>query len=293
MIKGLRILSLILALGLIAAVAVSLFTCVVREPAITEHDFPYSVTYQLNGEIHTLEGVYRCRFTSTGEGSEPLFRYYAGSYLTNNPEYQSGSHTIAEKDGLELCVVTVLFDRFLMGDTEGEPDGDFLYDPYLAVRDREGMEYVDEDMLGRFDAELIRWEMPEPVENEFVFVGFSHLHDDSMFAMLVVGILVIVATMIFVKRNPEVTYKLLDKFAIAANFVLVLAVIPVLTGAIWISQIAVKDEEFFFQVALCIPAIVAFTVSASIALRRNGFRKSGFFIQFAGLVLLRVILFFG
>ena len=48
--KGLRILSLILALGLIASVAVSLLTCVVREPAITEHDFPYSVTYQLNGE---------------------------------------------------------------------------------------------------------------------------------------------------------------------------------------------------------------------------------------------------
>ena len=187
----------------------------------------------------------------------------------------------------------VLFERYLMGDTEGEPDGNFLCDPYLEVRDQEGVEYRDEEMLGRFDAELIGWEMPEPIENEFVFVGFSHLHDDSMFAMLVVGVLVIIATIIFVKRDPEVTYTVLDKFGIAANFVLVLAVVPVLTGAIWFSQIAIGGDEFFFKMAYCIPVLVTFTVAASIALRRNGFRRSGFFIQFAGLVLLRVILFFG
>lgn len=34
--KGMRSLAVILALGLIAAIAVSLVTCILREPAITE-----------------------------------------------------------------------------------------------------------------------------------------------------------------------------------------------------------------------------------------------------------------
>ena len=44
-------------------------------------------------------------------------------------------------------------------------------------------------------------------------------------------------------------------------------------------------EDIVTQILLCTPAITAFTVAASIALRRNGFTKTGFFIQFAGPVL--------
>ena len=43
--------------------------------------------------------------------------------------------------------------------------------------------------------------------------------------------------------------------------------------------------EFQKVCLMCIPAITAFTVAASVALRRKGFRKTGFFIQFAGPVI--------
>jgi hypothetical protein len=36
---------------------------------------------------------------------------------------------------------------------------------------------------------------------------------------------------------------------------------------------------------MCLPAVTAFTVAASVALRRKGFRKVGFFIQLAGPVI--------
>ena len=89
--------AIILAIGLILCVVASMLTGIVKVPAITEHDFPYSVTYTLNGETQTFEGVYRCRFISTGEGTDPLERYYEGSYLKLTSEYHPAAYTIAQR----------------------------------------------------------------------------------------------------------------------------------------------------------------------------------------------------
>ena len=176
-----------------------------------------------------------------------------------------------------------------MGDTKGVPEATFLYDPYLAVMDQDGMEYTEEEYLEKFDAELVSWEQPQPVENTFRFVGFSSLHDNSMIAMLIVGILVILACMIFVKRNKSVPYKALDKISVILNFIMTLAVIPFATVTAWFMQIAVSNDAFGYQLFLCIPAATAFTVAASIALRRKGFTKAGFFVQFAGPALFAIL----
>ena len=288
--KKLKLPSAIIAVGLIAAVVVSLLTGMVREPAITQHDFPYSVTYTLNGETQTLEGIYSCQFRSTGMGTDPLNRYYEGTYLTSTSEYHPAAYTIAQEDGLELCIVTIFSDKYLMGDAKDEPEAAFLYDPYLAVMDEEGMEYSDAETLSQFDAELVSWQQPEPVENTFHFVGFSCLHDGSMIAMLVVGILVLIVCMIFVKRDKSIPYKALDKVSILLNFIMTLAVIPFTTVVAWLMQITVSGDEFGYQMFLCTPAVMAFTVAASIALRRKGFTRSGFFIQFAGPVLFALLI---
>lgn len=274
--KTLKLPCIILAVGLVLAIIASLLTGIVKAPAITEQDFPYSVTYTLNGETQTLEGVYRCQFRSTGKGTDPLNRYYEGTYLNITSEYHPAAYTIAQKDGLELCIVTIFSDKYLMGDTKGEPASTFFYDPRLVVMDREGMEYDDAESLSKFDAKLVSWELPEPVANTFHFVGFSYLHDNSMLAMLAVGIAMIIACMIFVKRDKTVPYRALDKISILLNFVLILAALPFITIAVLFMQITVSGDEFVYQMFLCLPAIIAFTVAASISLRRKGFRKAGF-----------------
>ena len=290
-IRSLKVPAIIIAIGLIAAIAASLLTGMVKEPAITEYDFPYTVTYTLDGETRTFEGVYKCRFLFTGKGTDPLERYYEGTYLTTTSEYHPAAYTVAEKDGLELCIVTVFSNKYLMGDTKGVPEGTFRYDPYLAVMDREGMEYTEEEYLGKFDAELISWELPEPVENSFVFTGFSHLHDSSMIAMLTVGALVIIACMIFVKRNRATPRKALNIVSCILNVIIAAVFIPFVTViALW-SQIFLSGSEWTYQVELCIPALTAFSIAASLSLRRNGFLKTGFFIPFAGPVLFAVLMF--
>ena len=280
--KSLRIPSIILAVGLVMAIVASLLTGIIKAPVITDHDFPFTVTYRLDGETKALEGVYRCHFRSTGKGTDPLNRYYEGEHLLNPAKEHPAAYTIAQKDELELCIVTIFSDRKLMGDADGKA---VHYDPYLAVMDSEGMEYSDEETLSLFDADIIDWVYPESVDNTFMFVGFSSLHDDSMFAMLVVGILTIVACLIFVKRDKTVHYKALDKISIVFNCIVFFVAFPFITFVTSFLQITMSGDELVYQIYLCIPALTAFTVAASIALRRVRYTKAGFFVQFIGPVL--------
>ena len=276
--QSLKIPSIIIAIGLVLCLVVSLFAGIMKEPVITEHDFNYAATYRLDGETKTLEGVYRVQYVSTSEGND---RYYEGFYPAEPeagvPEY----HTIAEKDGLRLQVVFIFSKNYLMGDG----DRDTITEPYLAAYDVMGVEYTDMETLDAFDAELLSWEEPQPIENTFVFSGFSRLYTGSMLAMLAVGLLVIVACMIFVKRDESVTYKLLDKLSIALNCVVCFAALPFITFTTTLLQITMSGDDLMYQIFLCIPALTAFAVAASVSLRRKGFTKTGFIVQFIGPVL--------
>lgn len=286
--KSLKVPAIIIAIGIAAAIAAAMLTGILRTPTVTEHNFRYTVAYTLNGEQETVEGIYRCRFKSTGKGTSPLVRHYEGGYLPETTH--AGIHTIAQQDGLTLGIVTRFSDMYLMGDTRNGPGGTMVYEPYLAVFDDMGAEYTDEEMLEKFDAQLLSRELPQPIENTFVFSGFSILHQTSMVAMLVVGLLVIVACMIFVKRDRSVPRKVSDKISSVLNYIITLLFIPIAALITLLLQLVVSSEAIVFQFLLCVPALTAFTVAASVALRRRGYAKSALFIQFIGPVLFTLLM---
>lgn len=283
--KSLKIPVLILAIGLVLSLVACLFTNTIMIPTITEHDFKYSVTYKLNGETKTMEGIYKCTYEGYSEGEDPHDRYYNAEYIVDGQTTLSHSYTIAEKDGAKLYIVTVFNEYYLMGDKKNMDYEPFLEEPYLEAVDKEGYPYDETNMPSEFTAEIISWDYPEPIENTFVFSGFSILHAGSMLAMLVVGLLTVVACMIFVKRDKTVPYKALDKLSILVNFAACFLAIPFFVICIALMLATMGGEDIVTQILLCTPAITALTVAASIALRRNGFTKTGFFIQFAGPVL--------
>ena len=282
--RSLKVPAIIIIIGLFLSVAAYLLTSMVKTPTITEHDFNYSATYKLNGETKVFEGIYRCRFISTGEGTDPLERYYEGYYISNPTEFHYAEHVIDTKDDLELSIVIIFTPDYLMGE-RAYSDYDDVIEPYLAVFDKQDIEYTEEEMLSKFDAELISWELPDPVENTFVFAGFSVLHAASMLAMLLVGILVIFACIIFVRKDAAVRYTTLDKISAAFNFLIGLLALPFITIVVLLMQIYVSGEEIIYQIDLCLPALTAFTIAASLSLRRKGYTVFGFFLQFAGPVL--------
>ena len=283
--KSLKIPAIVIAVGLVLALMACLLTNMILAPTVTEGDFHYSVTYKLNGETKTLEGIYKCRLNGYGEGDDPRDRYYTGEYIVDGQATLSHSYTIAQKDGAELYIVTVFNECYLMGDTKDVDYEPFLEEPYLEAVDKEGYPYDEGNMPSEFTAEIISWEYPEPIENTFVFRGFSLLHTGSMLVMLLAGLLTIIACVIFVKRDKTVPGKVLDKFSVVLNFVICFVAIPFITIATALLQITMSGDALLYQIFLCVPALTAFTVAASVALRRNGFTKTGFFIQFAGPVL--------
>ena len=276
--KTLTLPSIIISIGLVVALVGCLLTSMQFKPAVTEQDFNYSVTYKIDGETKTFNGVYTCRFTGFGgAGVDPLARYYNGVYTVDGESTESRSYAIAEKDGCVLEIITLFDDNYLMGDNQEEYE---LVDPCLEAIDAEGYQYGEDELPAEFDAEIISWEYPEPIENSFYFTGFAGLYAVSTGAMVLVGILTLILCMIFVRKSDGVEYRALDKIGIALNFAAVLFALPIIYIASVFVQAYPTGPDWLYQAYLCIPQIIPFSIAASLSLRRKGFRKSGFFIQF-------------
>lgn len=284
-IKSLKIPAVIIVIGLVLSLAACLVSNIILTPTVTEHDFNYKLTYKLCGETKVLEGVYKCRFQGYNEGSNPSDRYYTGEYIVDGQSTFSHLYTIAQKDGAELFVAISFNECYLMGDTKAVEYEPILEEPYFGTVDKEGYPYEEEELPSEFRAEIVSWEYPEPIKNTFVFSGFSTLHAGSMLAMLVVGLLTIVACLVFVKKDKVVPCEALAKLSVLVNFAVCFLAIPFITVCTAVMELTVSTDDIWYQIFLCTPALSAFTVAASIALRRNGFTKAGFFIQFVGPVL--------
>ena len=280
--RNLRLPILIIVIGMILAAASCFLTGSLQEPVIREHDFHYTVTYRLDGEVKTLEAVFTCKFDGYSASGDLTARQYTDQYTYNGVENNSHFFTIQEKEGAKLYLATILDPAYLMGDPYILDTESGNEDPYLFAEDADGYEL---DAFAVFGAEIISWEYPEPIKNSFTFIGFSILHTGSMLVMLVIGLLTVVACLIFVKRDKATPRNALDTVSAILNFGVCFVAIPFILLATGLFQLTVNVDAPLYQICLCIPALTAFTVAASIALRRNGFTKSGFFIQFVGPVL--------
>ena len=276
--KSLKLPIIIIAIGIIIAIAASLLVSMQKTPTVTNKDFDFSITYKLDGETKTLNGVYSSRFTGFGaNGVDPLCRYYEGTYKVEGEDDGDRCFTIDEKDGYKLYIVALLNDCYLMGDEENESYDSYIEGPTLEAEDKDGNQYGESELPDVFDAEIVSFEYPTPIENTFRFAGFSGLYETNTEVMTLVGILSLILCMIFVKKGDGVEYAVLDNINIALNFAMMLPIIYI--AAIFI-QAYPTGPDWIYQAFLCIPQIIPFSVAASLSLRRKGFRKIGFFIQF-------------
>ena len=287
--KNLKIPAIIMAIGLILVVAAHLLTSIQRKPVITEQNFDYSITYKVDGETKTLNGVYTCRFNGFGSnGIDPLYRYYEGEHTVGGDKMDSRRYTIAEKDGFEFYIVSLFDDGYLMGDPQDEPyDG--LQPPFIEAIDKEGNQYSETDLPNVLEAKIISWEYPNPIKNTFRFDGFSGFYVVSFGAMMLAGLLTLILCMIFVRKGEGVVYSALDIIGIVLNFATMFMALPILSIAVCFIQAYKIGPDWIYQLYFCIPPIILFSIAASVSLRRKGFKFGGFFSQFIGGVLLVII----
>ena len=283
--KKLFVTNLILVLTIIAMVVCSVFFCVAKKPAITEHDFPFSITYELDGKTETIDAVYSVRYAGNNGYVDVTGRVYEGE-MTSDREGVDTSFVLGENQDGEFILYTRLHADHLMGDPWYDYyDDDYPYAPVLTFTEWDGTTYEDELSLAERGAKIISWEYPEPIENSFVYSHLTHLNSEVVFPLLVIAVVALLLIVIFVKKDQYRIKKPIDTVSLILNFVIALVAVPVTTLYGAFSDIAGSSGELLHVLGYLVPAITVLGLAASVALRRRGCRFGSFVVQFIGPVV--------
>ena len=160
---------LFVVFALVLLLSVSLTGCgmLVERPEIEEGRFNFSVTYEWNGEIATVTGVYVCEYLGTAwaldGGSYRDWDYYVEGDMTDTQLVIGDT-----EDGGELRLILDFCPEYFMSDplvAEWE-----YPEIYLSVYhdDEEGLSILyGDDVEEEYNARIISYEYDEPIENSF------------------------------------------------------------------------------------------------------------------------------
>ena len=287
--KKLFLPSIILLSAIVVMCVFGLLDAIVREPVIREGEFPFSITYEVDGKTETIEGTYVCTYAGVGSYGDIKSRYYLGEIVNAEEMDVQGDYTIYKDEEGYIILTTCLHADYLMGDPT-EKYYRTECEPYLAYENMQGMGYEEGLELSVHNAKIISWEYPQPIKNSFEFSYMTILSGRTVVPMTIIAVLALVASMIFVKKEQDLCYTWMDKVSIVCNFLITLLVVPFCTMTGVLIDIVDVAEELGGQILYLNSAIITLGIAASVCLRRKGYRKSGLFVQFIGVILFAILI---
>ena len=169
-----RILSVSIVVLLLA---VLLAGCGLRvpRPAVKEGEFAFSITYELDGEIKTLSGVYVCEYDGT---SWALDGGYSRDWKSSMKGVEAGNQYEVEvgttDDGGSVLLSYGFYPEYFMGDTEtvdmGAPEPQLTVTHAMEGVDGMSMLYDQEELARLYNVRIVAYEYAEPIENTFGFL---------------------------------------------------------------------------------------------------------------------------
>jgi hypothetical protein len=139
----------------------------VLRPEIKEGEFDVSVTYEVKGEIKTLDLVYICEYDGvnlTLEGT--TFRAWNGHF----DGYEDGALIeISRIDGGKIALCFLIYPEYFMG----EPDYAIDFYPHVLtnyIYYEDGVEMINDDqelIAESYGVKIIGCEYDSPIENKF------------------------------------------------------------------------------------------------------------------------------
>jgi hypothetical protein len=271
---------IILTLYLAATALLLIFGYGVKKPALQEQEFPFSITYTLDGEQKTVSGVFVAEFSMSpgylGDKSHGWFGYIRDQDLLS-PDFIR----IAEDETHALSINLNLEPGWLMGDSAYSgctcaPSGH-------AIRLSDERHITDPAELEELGFRLDSWTYPQPIENRFSFGGIS-MSSESVLFTSAIAIVALLLCLICVKRDREQTVKPADKIGVVINLLVAAVAFPFILIVSALSEI-LGETSVMQQLLYLTPALTVAGVSASVVLRRRGYSPASFLIQFVGPVL--------
>ena len=266
--KTKKLYALILAVAVLAIAVYSVVSSIAKKPTVTEGEFPFSITYELDGETVTINDVYKARYVGNGGYADTKSRIYVGEI--GNMGEDNTYYTLKQDENGRIELSTRFYADYLMGDPEYIYFDNETFAPQIYYYDADEVEYSDEETLATQGVKLISFEYPTPIENDLVFSHISYFSGAIVFPTVLIAVLALVVILIFVKKEKDLQYKRVDKISIVLNFVLCFTLIPLLSILAAFIDIEGGGPELYRQILYFIPSFSVLCIAASVALRRKG-----------------------
>lgn len=278
--KKLFLPTIILIVAVFAMAVCSVVMSIAKKPTVTEGEFHFSITYELDGERVTIDDVYRARYVRNDGYADTKGRVYVGGIVGLGEE--NTMYTLKKDANGRIELWTHFYADYMMGDTEYDYFDDEAFEPRIYYYDAEEQEYSDEETLSAQGVKLIGFKYPAPIENSFVFSHISHFSGAVVLPTLLIAMLAFIAIIIFVRKDKELKYKAVDIISLILNCIIgsiYLAFVTIL--AIFIDAEG-GGPEFYYQVLYFIPSFSLLCIAASVALRRKGYGAKSLIAELIG-----------
>ena len=288
---------ILFAITMVAYMAATLIFCYKTKPEVTKGEFPFSITYEYEGETKTLSGVLKCEFSSSSTIFTYHNRYWNEKIVYDNPENVEYPFLLKQDEESWLEVRENMSAGYFMGDP--------LYKDYYERQGMDGVapyfvyeDYVNnivlneenqEEVLDSIGFKLIEATYADPIENSFSFAGIKYKADNITIFVAIMCVYLLLC-LIFVRRDKEYSYSTLDKVGIALNFLLGIVAMPFIYFFCMFFSLVGSGMVLVDQIVYTMPPFAILCLALSVVFRRRGYSKPGFFIQFVG-ILPFVILF--
>jgi hypothetical protein len=286
--KKLFLPTIILVVAILATAVYSVVSSIAFKPTVTQGEFPFSITYELDGETVTINDVYKARYVRNDGYADTKGRVYVGEIGDLGEE--NTVYTLKKDQNTRVELWTHFYADYLMGDPDGDYFDDEPFEPKIYYYDSEETEYHDEETLSAQGVKLISFEYPTPIENSFVFSHISYFSGAVVLPTLLIAMLALVTIIIFVRKEKELKYKAIDIVSIVLNFIIGFTLIPFVTILGVLIDIEGGGPELFYQVTYFIPTVVTLCIAASVALRRKGYGVKSLIAELIGPAVFAVYL---
>lgn len=277
---------IILAVYLLATAALLLLGYRVEAPAVQQAEFPYSITYSLQGEEATLRGVFLCRCLSRPKYLGESNLGFDG-YIKDHDDAHRDFYRVLETPEGSFCINLNLDPQYLLGAAPA-PREDLAMVPTGVWNAADDTRVEDPAALEAMGFRLLSWEYPQPLENRFVFSGFALSSEASLLCGLL-ALAALLACLILVRRDRARPFRTLDRVSAVLGILLLVLFYPFVQVVAMLSELVptspVIDTAFYL-----LPALTLLGIAVSLVFRRRGFHKTGLLAQLAGPALLGLIL---
>lgn len=278
--KSKKLIVWILSVTIFIMAVYAVVSSIAQKPTVTKGEFPFSITYELDGETVTIQDVYRARYVKNDGYADTKSRVYVGEIGEIGEE--NTIYQLKKDDNGRIELWTRFYADYLMGDTEYDYFDNEPFEPKILYYDSEEIEYSDEETLAAQGVKLISFEYPAPIENSFVFSHISYFSGAIVIPMVLISLVALLVTIIFVKKEKDLQYKTVEKISIVLNYIILFVFVPfsIIVGVF--QDINGGGPELSRQIFYFIPAFTVLCITASVAWRRMGEGKKSLIAVLTG-----------